>query len=91
MESRGRARTACTLDHLPMLFRPHAGAIKFGGRSPAGTIYFVHPVAEALLTFVFRISYFPIALSGKWAIRFISLIIICSFGNSYENMDKIKH
>ncbi len=26
--SRGRARTTCTLDHLPMLFRPY-GAEKF--------------------------------------------------------------
>ena len=25
---------------LPKLFRPHAGAIKFGGHSPAGTIFF---------------------------------------------------
>ena len=46
MESRGRARTACTLDHLPMLFRPHAGAVKFGGHSPAGCdIFLISPHA----------------------------------------------
>jgi len=34
--SRGRARTTCTLDHLPMLFRPH-GAINIAGSCTSET------------------------------------------------------
>ena len=50
-----------------MLFRPHAGAIKFGGHSPADNdIFYFPPVVVALLTsyFVFRISYFLSSLLG---------------------------
>ncbi len=63
--SRGRARTTCTLDRLPMLFRPHAGAIKFGGHLPAGNEIFYFPRRRGFAYFVFRILYIQAPLWGE--------------------------
>jgi len=45
MVSRGRARTACTLDHLPMLFRPARGLSNSAGIRPQVREFFISPRA----------------------------------------------
>ncbi len=53
--SRGRARTTCTLDHLPMLFRP-SGALISAGIRPQGAPTYCHLLGITALRKRFLLS-----------------------------------